>query len=565
VSLIWNIMVRNYRILFFIMLVAWFLVNLIQAAYTEILSDEAYYALYGKNLDWGYFDHPPMIALLTRFSSLFLKGNLGIRFLTVLLQPLTLLFIWKIIDEKNPDANKVFLFFIISSSICLFAILGFYTLPDVPLLFFAAFFLYSYKRYLGTQSWGDVLLLTLSMTGLLYSKYHAVLIIGFVIISNFKLLKSYKFWVAGISAIILFIPHILWQVSNDYPSIKFHLIDRAEGFRWINLIEYIPNELAVFNPFVLGAAIYIIVKVKPDSLFTRALYFQIAGFLCFFGIMTWHDHVEPQWTITSSIAMIVLIYNYCIGNPGMYRFMRRTLIPVIIVLFIARILLIAEIPVGSYFAFTGKKMKYEFIESVAKDLPVVFQGSFQKPSLYLYFTGREGFCVNSLYNRRTEFDIWQPEKKYNNKPAFIYGVTEGKSHLYEKDGIRIYGFTTDSLQTVNRIGVEFSPRPKAVYSGDTLKLSLLLRNPYTFDIDFNHRHFPVTVSLALANGMDVRLVPGVLSDPVSILRSGEVISRTFTVVVPDLSAGRYNFGVSLQTPLGPAINDSFYKIKVLTR
>jgi hypothetical protein len=558
-------MVRNYRILFFIMLLAWFLVNLIQAAATEILSDEAYYALYGKNLAWGYFDHPPMIALLTRFSSILFKGNLGIRFMTVLLQPLTLLCIWKIIDEKSPDINKVFLFFIISSSICLFAILGFYTLPDVPLLFFTALFLYSYKRFLDTQSWENVVFLSLSMTGLLYSKYHAVLIIGFVIISNFKLLKSLKFWIAGISAIILFIPHIWWQVANNYPSIKFHLVDRAEGFKLINLIEYIPNELAVFNPFVLGAAIYIMVKAKPENLFTRALYYQIAGFLGFFGIMTWHDHVEPQWTITSSLAMIILIYNYCTRNPGMSRFIRRTLIPLIVVMFIGRILLIAEIPVGSYFAFTGKKAKYRFIESVAKDLPVLFQGSFQKPALYLYFTGKEGFCVNSLYNRKTEFDIWQPEKKYNNKPAFIYGVTEGKSRMYEKDGIRIYGFITDSLQTVNRIGVEFSPKPKSVNSGDTLNFSMILNNPYTFDIDFNHRHFPVTVCIAIVKGLDVKLIPVILNEPVCILHSGESISRNFMFVVPQLAAGRYNFGVTLKTPLGPAINDSFYKVKMSGR
>ncbi len=273
-------MVRNYRILFYIMLLAWFLVNLIQAAYTEILSDEAYYALYGKNLAWGYFDHPPMIALLTRVSSMIFKGNLGIRFMTVLLQPLTLLCIWRIIDEKNPDANKVFLFYIISSSICLFAILGFYTLPDVALLFFTALFLYSYKKFLETQSWENVVFISLSMAGLLYSKYHSVLIIGFVIISNFKLLKSYKFWIAGICSLILFIPHVWWQVANNYPSIKFHLIDRAEGFKWINIIEYIPNELAVFNPFVLGAAIYIMVKFKAGKSFHEGFILSDCRFPC---------------------------------------------------------------------------------------------------------------------------------------------------------------------------------------------------------------------------------------------------------------------------------------------
>ena len=108
--------------------------------------------------------------------------------------------------------------------------------------------------------------------GLLYSKYHAVLIIGFVVISNFKLLKSYRFWIAGIFALILFTPHIWWQIANNYPSIKFHLIERAEGFRWINILEYIPNQLAVFNPFVLGAVIYIMVKIQAGRSVSPGLY-----------------------------------------------------------------------------------------------------------------------------------------------------------------------------------------------------------------------------------------------------------------------------------------------------
>ena len=99
--LIKNIAVRNHRALLFFMLLAWFLINLIQATYTEVLSDEAYYGLYGKHLAWGYFDHPPMVALLIKISSLFFDGNLGIRFMTVLLELFTLLFIWKIIDDQS--------------------------------------------------------------------------------------------------------------------------------------------------------------------------------------------------------------------------------------------------------------------------------------------------------------------------------------------------------------------------------------------------------------------------------------------------------------------------------
>ena len=67
----------------------------------EILSDEAYYKLYSEHLDWGYFDHPPMIALIVKVSSLFFSGNLGIRFLTLLLQLFTLLLIWITLDHRE--------------------------------------------------------------------------------------------------------------------------------------------------------------------------------------------------------------------------------------------------------------------------------------------------------------------------------------------------------------------------------------------------------------------------------------------------------------------------------
>ena len=558
-------MVKNYRILLFILLIAWFLVNLFQATFTEVISDEAYYGLYGRYLAWGYFDHPPMIGLMTKISSLFFSGNLGIRFMTVILQPLTLLFMWKTVDDYHPDCDKVYSLFIIAGSICLFAVFGFFTTPDVPLLFFTAFFLYSYKNFLASDSWKNVSLLSLSMAGLVYSKYHAVLIIGFVIISNIRLLKSYRFWMAGLSALILFTPHLWWQVVNNYPSFRFHLIERSEGFKWVNVIEYLPNQMAVFNPFVLGAVVYIMVKNKPEDLFTRALYFLIVGFIVFFGLTSIHDHVEPQWTVSCSIAMIILIFNYSTVNPGMFRFIRRALLPVVILLLIARILLVANIPLGRYLGFNGKKAKYKFIESVAKDLPVLFTGSFQYPSLYSFFTGKVGIGVSTLSSRKTEYDIWQLEKEFNNKPVFVYGFSEGRSSLYEKDGMKFYGYATDSLQTVNRIGIGIMPKLKIIYPGDSLHLDVILKNPYPYDIDFNHRKFPVTISMALLKGNKTDLFPVILEDPVGMLRSGESIERRVTVFVPELPEGSYKFGICLRTIIGPSINDSFSMIKIMKR
>ena len=50
----------------------------------ELTFDEAYYALWSQNLSFGYFDHPPMVALWIRAStSLFGTSEFGVRALGV--------------------------------------------------------------------------------------------------------------------------------------------------------------------------------------------------------------------------------------------------------------------------------------------------------------------------------------------------------------------------------------------------------------------------------------------------------------------------------------------------
>lgn len=67
----------------------WWLINLLQAAFTELAHDEAYYFMFSQQLDWGYFDHPPMTALLIWLGS-FMGGEFGVRFFFTILQPLYL-------------------------------------------------------------------------------------------------------------------------------------------------------------------------------------------------------------------------------------------------------------------------------------------------------------------------------------------------------------------------------------------------------------------------------------------------------------------------------------------
>ena len=58
---------------------AWLLLNLVQSAATGLIDDEAYYWVYSQFPAWGYFDHPPMVAILIKAGYSIFANELGVR------------------------------------------------------------------------------------------------------------------------------------------------------------------------------------------------------------------------------------------------------------------------------------------------------------------------------------------------------------------------------------------------------------------------------------------------------------------------------------------------------
>ena len=84
----------------------WWVVNLIVAGASELANDEAYYHIFAQDLAWGYFDHPPMTALLVWLGEHIFGGELGVRFFFTLLQPIYLYIFWRVIQPSTPAAEK---------------------------------------------------------------------------------------------------------------------------------------------------------------------------------------------------------------------------------------------------------------------------------------------------------------------------------------------------------------------------------------------------------------------------------------------------------------------------
>jgi len=507
-------------------IIIWFVINLLQGIFTEIQEDEAYYAIYGEHLAWGYFDHPPMVALMTFLSSKLFSGTLGVRFFTIIASCLSLFVIWKLstfnsklpTDSKLSTLHSTLLFFTIVFSIVMFNIYGFVTTPDASLILFSALFLLVYQHYLENKSWKNALLMGLFMALMVYSKYHAFLLLGLIVLSNLKLLKDGKFWVACLLALALLTPHILWQVNNDFPSFRYHLAGRNEAFRWSYFLEYLPNQLLIFNPFTFGAVVYVLIKSKKTSLppidsfqrtslprndmygklvFERGLRFILIGFFFFFWLMAFRGHVEPHWTMVCVIPIVVLVFRKALIDEKLRKYTMYFIIPSLLLILAFRILLLT--PLADRFGYHGKEPYYRAIEQVAGDRPVVFRGSFQEPALYHYFTGKESSTLQCYYDRMTQYDLWQFDKAWIGKPVFICGIVNGRSKTYQIGDMKLEGFLCDDFSSANRLVTTFNitnagnEKTPVFHYGDTLRINFSIHNPCKTSIDFQHKDFAKSI------------------------------------------------------------------------
>lgn len=547
---------------FYFLLAIWFVVNLLQATYTEINPDEAYYALYGQHLAWGYFDHPPLVALIPFAGSLFFKGNLAVRFFTVLLQIPTLILIWKQLDaSKSANKQQVSTFFIVAASMVMFTVYGFTTTPDVWLLFFTAAFLFAYKQFLKTNNWQQTLLLAITMAGLVYSKYQGVVLIGLVVISNLKILSIPKFWLAGLIGIALCIPHFYWQYANEFPSFTYHLIGRSKPFKWSYFLEYLPNQLVTFNPFTLGAAVFVFIKFKPKDLFERGLYFIIPGFILIFWALTYKGHAEPQWTVAASIPMMILICNKANISAPLRKYVFRWVLGSIGLLIIARILLVAGLmPEKSQ--LSGKTKKFKAIEKIAGNNPVVFTGSYQNPSLYSFFTGKPSTVKSSLTSRNTQFDIWKFDAHWSGKPVYISASMDSISFKNDVNGIIVDGVQVTKYQYEGFINFKYDSIITEVKNGSGLTLNTTITNKGNLGMSLIDKQQPLQIVAILLNKKDLYTFPVTSQIPIDILipKTSDLYQLSFKI--SDIPPGKYKFALGLMTFAGPKPGSTFTPLTI---
>jgi 4-amino-4-deoxy-L-arabinose transferase-like glycosyltransferase len=399
-------------------LLGWLVLALVQAGVTQLMDDEAYYWVYSRHLDWGYFDHPPMIALLIKMGYALFHNEFGVRLFMVVLNVCTLWITWHLIPQKH---NR--LFYMILCAMGAMQIGGMLAVPDVPLIFFAALYFWIYRLFLEQQTWRNTLLLGISMALLFYSKYHGILLVLFTVISNPNLLRVFKFYVACIITTALFLPHIYWQVAHGFPSLQYHLVERNAAVYHISYTtEYLLGQLLLFGPIAGWLLLYYAFVCPIQSSFERTLKVTLIGVLAFFLLSTYKGRVEANWTVMVFVPAVILAHQAIIRRRGSWKLLRVLAYVTLAIVLVVRVYMAWDFLPGVAIRpeIHHNREWAQALHARAGNRPVVFLNSYQLPSKYMFYVpGAVAYSVNSRYARRSQYNYWDTETQMWGKPVML--------------------------------------------------------------------------------------------------------------------------------------------------
>ncbi|MBN1984932.1 MAG: glycosyltransferase family 39 protein [Prolixibacteraceae bacterium] len=402
---------KNFDKRHYIITAVWFLGNLIQAIFTGLHSDESYYWMYSENLAWGFFDHPPMVALFIYLGHAILPGEIGVRLVFIVLSTLTFAFILNELKEK-----KDILFaslFILSFPLIHTHIAGFMAIPDVPLLFFTTLFIISYKKFLENENWKISILIAVLLAAMIYSKYHAFLIIGFTVLSNLKLFKSKYFYGIVILTVILLLPHVFWQIHNEFPTFKYHLVERAKPLTLKYAFPYLAAQIAIAGPLTGVLVLWKLFRFKPQNQFQKTLLFTILGFYIALFIISFKNRIEAHWIAAVIPMLIFLTYPLIANHLKVKRWFTRLAFPVLVLMILYRVYIAADsVPnTGNLkITFYNREASAQEIKKLANGKKVAFFNNYAATSNYIFYSGDSAVHLSTPDYRFCQFDLWNDEK-----------------------------------------------------------------------------------------------------------------------------------------------------------
>jgi 4-amino-4-deoxy-L-arabinose transferase-like glycosyltransferase len=329
-------------------------VRLILGAIVPLFPDETYYWEWSRNLAFGYFDHPPVLAWLIRAGTMvFGDTSFGVRVLSIVAGSGCALAVAFMARSLGGDASArlAALLFTVIPLVAAGAVLA---TPDAPMLCAIAWALYAVLRALGlparaqdedapatgSQSTRWWLIAGVAMGFAMASKYTSVLIPVSVLaafVAHAKLQNRFgqagPYIAVAVAALVL-APVLAWNAMNDWVSFRFQLshglgAPRGGVLGALNReLELIGGQIGLLSPILF----YFVMRALRDALrFSEEGFRLILGLvaaipLAFFMYSATRRSVEANWPALAWISAVVLLASDLPHSPRMRAWLGRGIV-----------------------------------------------------------------------------------------------------------------------------------------------------------------------------------------------------------------------------------------------
>ncbi len=290
----------------------------LHASVVDLFFDEAQYWAWSRDLAFGYFSKPPLLAwIIAASEQLCGSGEACLRLASPLFYLGTSLLVYAIADElygKDTAFWSALTFALLTGVSFSTRIIS----TDVPLLFFWTLAVFAYLKLLAGPNWRWALALGLALGLGLLAKYAMLYFALGVACAAWldrdarELLRRPQTWVAIAVAGLILSPNIYWNVANEFATLK-HTGENITGtglrFRPLEALTFLGSQFAVAGPLVFAAFLLIslqAVRGKATRQDKLMLAFAIPP-LALVLALSFFRGANANWAAPAAVAMTVLV------------------------------------------------------------------------------------------------------------------------------------------------------------------------------------------------------------------------------------------------------------------
>ena len=297
----------------------------------ELVADEAYYWDWSRQLDWGYYSKPPMVAWLIRLATE-LGGSTAwaVRTPAVVLGTLSLWWIY-LLAARVFDARTGFWSVVLCAATPGNTALSLLMTIDAPFLFCWGMAMYALWRMLegGSQRAGWIVTTGLATgLGLLSKESMVAFLMGtglFVLLSleDRRELRRPGLWLMTLIALACVLPVFVWNIEHDWITFKhssshFEAQTTDLARRLLRSAEFVASQFGLISPFTCALFAAAAVPAVRDfrRLSRKALFlicFSVAPLSCVLALSLTR-RVMPNWPAPFYAAGLIYTVGWLSGR-----------------------------------------------------------------------------------------------------------------------------------------------------------------------------------------------------------------------------------------------------------